>query len=88
MSVEQLRVPATAIARKGIGHLTDLAQDRTVLVTNHGKPVAVVESPAAHEARTAELKEAVDGVLGLAAGLVADRSSFVGAEEARKRLGR
>lgn len=88
MQTAELRAPATLFARKGIGHLTELAQDHTVIITNHGKRVAVVESPTAHDARAEALRQAVDGVLGIAASIVADRSSFVSADEAKRRLRR
>lgn len=83
---QALKIPTTEVARKGIGYLTTQAQDRPVTLTNHGKPVAVVMSPAERDNQRRILKEAELRILEIATALVAGRSQMVSAEEAREQL--
>ena len=83
---QALKIPTTEVARKGIGYLTAQAQDRPVTLTNHGKPVAVVMSPAERDNQRRILREAELRILEIATALVTGRSQMMSAEEAREQL--
>ena len=86
MTTQPLTMSSTVAARRGVGFLTSEAQDRPVKLTSHGKPVAVVVSAAEYDEQRRQLREAELKVLSIAAGLVADRSTMLGVDEARERL--
>jgi PHD/YefM family antitoxin component YafN of YafNO toxin-antitoxin module len=81
-----LRMPTTVAQRNGIGKLASQAQERTVVLTNHGNAVAVVMSPAEYDNQRRKLVELEQTVLNTAALLVAERSSLLDATSARERL--
>lgn len=62
------------------------AQERPVTLTSHGKPVAVVMSAAERDEQRRLLRDVELKVLGMAANLVADRSTMLTTEQARQRL--
>lgn len=45
-----LSVPSTLATKRGSGFLAEQAADRTVVITNRGKPTAVVMSPENYDA--------------------------------------
>lgn len=81
-----LRVPATALARKGLGYLTAEAQERPVTITVHGKPVAVTVSAREHDEQRRRLADLEQRIVDQLAEIVATRSAKVPLSEARERL--
>lgn len=81
-----VRMTATEATRKGFSHVSHTAGQQPVLVTNHGKPEAVVVGPAEFEEFARRLRALEDVVLGKAADTVADRSGFATVDQAKERL--
>lgn len=80
-----MKMPMTVASRKGIGHLTKAASDKTVVLTNHGRPVAVVMSPQGYDEQRRILRETADSVLATGAALLGERSDHMDSDEARDR---
>lgn len=80
-----LKMPMTVAGRKGIGHLTNAASDKTVVLTNHGRPVAVVMSPQEYDEQRRISRETADSVLATGSALVGECSDHMDSEEARDR---
>lgn len=81
-----LHMPATLATKKGAGFLAEKAAERTVVLTNHGKPTAVVMSPEHFDDLERSLRRAADQLVQGIATLVADRSDFRSVDEVRERL--
>lgn len=81
-----LRMPATMATKRGAGYLADKAAERTVVLTNHGKPTAVVMSPERFDDLERSLRRAADELVRGVSDLVAERSEFHTLDEARQRL--
>jgi len=81
-----LRMPATVATKKGAGYLAEKAAERTVVLTNHGKPSAVVMSPERFDDLERALRLAADQMIQGVSQLVADRSEFHTVDEVRERL--
>lgn len=81
-----LRMPATMATKKGAGFLAEKASERTVVLTNHGKPTAVVMSPENFDELERSLRYAVDQLVQGVTTLVADKSDFHTVDEVRERL--
>lgn len=81
-----LRMPATVATKKGAGYLAEKAAERTVVLTNHGKPSAVVTSPERFDDLERALRLAADQMIQGVSQLVADRSEFHTVDEVRERL--
>lgn len=81
-----LRMPATMATKKGAGYLAEKAAERTVVLTNHGKPTAVVMSPEHFDELERSLRAAADQLVQGVADLVAERSEFRSVNEVRERL--
>ena len=81
-----LRMPATVATKKGAGSLAEKAAERTVVLTNHGKPSAVVMSPERFDDLERALRLAADQMIQGVSQLVADRSEFHTVDEVRERL--
>lgn len=79
-------MPATMATKKGAGYLAAQATDRTVVLTNHGKPTAVVMSPENFDDLERSLRQAANSMIRGVTRLVAERSTFHTADEARERL--
>ena len=79
-------MPATMATKKGAGYLADKAAERTVVLTNHGKPTAVVMSPEHFDELERSLRAAADQLVQGVANLVAERSEFRSVGEVRERL--
>ena len=71
---DTMRIPIALASRKGVSGLASLSQDKRLLLTSHGRPVAVVESADRIDAEIQRRREAAWAVLAAAANLVADRS--------------
>ena len=74
MSEPVLRMPVSAAARKGVSRLTVEAADRRILLTSHGRPVAVVDTAERLDDDLRRLREAARLVVGEAADEALDRS--------------
>ncbi|MFJ2621064.1 type II toxin-antitoxin system prevent-host-death family antitoxin [Glutamicibacter sp. NPDC087344] len=85
-TTQPLRISSTAAARRGVGFIMTQAQERPVILTSHGKPVAVVMSAAERDEQRQLLRDVELKVLDMAANLVADRSAMLTADQARERL--
>ncbi len=81
-----LKMPTTVASRRGLGFLTTSAQSQPVVLTSHGKQVAVVLSPEEFDAQRRALAEAERRVLETVTNLVAERSTFRNADEVRELL--
>lgn len=81
-----LHMPATVATKKGAGYLAEMAAGRTVVLTNHGKPSAVVMSPERFDDLERSLRLAADQMIQGVSQLVADRSEFHTVDEVRERL--
>ena len=81
-----LRMPATMATKKGAGYLAEKASERTVVLTTHGKPTAVVMSPEHFDELERSLRAAADQLVQGVANLVAERSEFRPVDEVRERL--
>lgn len=81
-----LRIPATVATKRGAGFLADKAAERTVVLTNHGKPSAVVMSPERFDDLERSMREAAEQMVRGISQLVAERSEFLTVDEARERL--
>lgn len=84
--VAPLRMPATMATKRGAGYLAEKAAERTVTLTNHGKPTAVVMSPERYDERERSLRHATNEIIRGVSTLVAERSEFHTLDEARQRL--
>lgn len=58
MTERALRIPVSAAARMGVSRLTVEAADRRVLLTSHGRPVAVVDTAERLDEDLRRLREA------------------------------
>lgn len=81
-----LRVPSTLATRKGTGFLAEKAAKETVVLTNHGKPTAVVMSPENYDEMQRSLRAAADRIISGVADVVAEGTTFRSVDEARRRL--
>lgn len=81
-----LRMSATLATKRGAGYLAEQAAERTVVLTNHGKPTAVVMSPERYDDLERSLREAANQIVRGVSELVASRSHFHTVDEARARL--
>lgn len=84
--IAPLRMPATVATKKGAGYLAEKAAERTVVLTNHGKPSAVVMSPERFDDLERSLRLAAEQMIQGVSQLVAERSEFHTVDEARERL--
>ena len=82
-----LRIPISVAARKGVSAVAASAGDQRVLLTNHGRTVAVVDSAERIDADLRVVREAALAVLDAAANLVSDRSRKFSLDEVCARLG-
>ena len=81
-----LHMPATVATKKGAGYLAEKAAGRTVVLTNHGKPSAVVMSPENFDDLERSLRLAADQMIQGIGRLIAERSEFHTVDEVRERL--
>ena len=82
-----LRMPITVASRKGVSGVAAAAEDQRVVLTNHGRAVAVVDSAERIDDDLRRLREASVAVLDAAANLVSQRSSTLHLDDVCARLG-
>lgn len=85
--MKTLRMPVTVASRKGVSAVVTDADQQRVVLTNHGRPVAVVDSAERLDESARLMREASLAVLDAAASLVSDRSEKFSLEQACARLG-
>jgi PHD/YefM family antitoxin component YafN of YafNO toxin-antitoxin module len=73
MSTQALRMPITVAARKGVSAVAATAEERRVVLTNHGHPVAVVDSAERIDDALRRAREAARTVVEAAADAVIER---------------
>lgn len=84
--MNMLKVPARLATQKGAGYLAEQAADRTLVITSHGKPVAVVQSPEAFDEQARVLRDSAARLTEGLASILAERSTFHTPEEAKAKL--
>lgn len=82
-----LRMPISTASRKGVSGVVGLAEDQTVVLTNHGRAVAKVDSPGQVEESVRLLREASLAVIDAAGDLVEQRANRFSLDEVCARLG-
>ncbi|MSW42961.1 MAG: hypothetical protein F2842_12190 [Actinobacteria bacterium] len=82
-----MRMPISSASRKGVSGVVAAAEDQTVVLTNHGRAVALVEGANQVEASARLLREASLAVLDAAADLVEQRTPRFSLDEVCARLG-
>lgn len=81
------RIPITVASRKGISAIASDANNGRIVLTNHGRAVAVVDSAERIDEDLRRMREASSAVLDAAADLVSRRSQKFDLEEVCARLG-
>ncbi|MDR5701500.1 hypothetical protein [Agromyces aerolatus] len=84
---DTLRVPISVAASRGISRVAADAIDRRVILTNHGKPVAVVDNAERLDEDVRVIREAALTVVDAATHLVWERSDRLTLEQMCERLG-
>lgn len=82
-----LRIPISTASRKGVSGVVGLAEGHTVVLTNHGRAVAKVDSPGQVEESARLLREASLAVIDAAGDLVEQRAHRFSLDEVCARLG-
>ena len=82
-----LRMPITVASRTGISGVTTAAEGQRVVLTNHGRAVAVVDSAERIDDDLRRLREASIAVLDAASNLVSQRSTTLDLDDVCTRLG-
>lgn len=82
-----IRMPISTASRKGVSGLAAAAEEQRVVLTSHGRVVAVVESAERLDDLARQIREARLAVLDAAADLVAARGVRLGLGEVCARLG-
>lgn len=85
---DTLRMPVTVAARKGVSAVAAQSVDQRVVLTNHGRPVAVVDSAERLDEDVRTLREAARLVTDTFAHRAADaRPATLNLDEVCERLG-
>ena len=82
-----IRMPITTAARKGISAVTATAIDSRVMLTRHGRVVAVVDSAERLDRDLRQVREASAAVLDFYAARVSERSEKFDLDQVCARLG-
>jgi hypothetical protein len=85
--MKTLRMPVSTAARKGVSGVVSAAGEQRVVLTSHGRAVAVVDSAGNLDEDIRRLREASLAVLDAAADLVAGRCVKFSLEDVCARLG-
>ena len=73
MSTDAIRMPITVAAGNGVSALAAAAGERRVVLTSHGRPVAVVDSAERVDADLRRVRDAARAVVDAAADAALDR---------------
>lgn len=80
-------MPMSVASRKGISAVSALAEDQRVILTSHGRAVAVVDSARRIDADLQQMREAALAVADAAADLVRGRSRMRSLDAVCEHLG-
>ena len=81
-----LRMPVATASRKGVSKLAAEAEDHRVVLTSHGRPVAIVDSAERLDEDLRRVREATRSVVEAAADMALDRTSQFSLEEVCAKL--
>jgi len=84
---ESIRVPMSVASRRGVSWLPEQAATKRVILTSHGRPVAVVDTAERYDEDVRKIREAAWTVLDWIGEKVADRTASFSTDEACARLG-
>ena len=87
MTAKAERVPITIAARRGVSAIAASAANSRIILTSHGRPVAVVDSAERIDEDMRLLREAAHAVVDAASALVSGRSGTQSLEEVCERYG-
>ncbi|KAA8888112.1 type II toxin-antitoxin system prevent-host-death family antitoxin [Nocardia colli] len=82
-----VRVPITTASRKGVSGLVAASEEQRVVLTSHGRPVAVVDSADRIDEDMRKIREAKLAILDAAADLASNRTRKFNLAEVCVRLG-
>lgn len=82
-----MRMPVTVASRRGVSGLVTEAEGQRVILTSHGRPVAVVDSAERLDETARLTREAKLAILDAAADLVSGQRKKFSLEQACARLG-
>lgn len=85
--MKSLRMPVSSASRKGVSGVVHAADDARVVLTSHGRPVAVVDSAERLDDEVRRLREASLAVVDAAADLVSNRTKRFNLDEVCARVG-
>src|SRR5680860_155351 len=81
------RIPVSVGSRKGLSKVVSTAEQQRVLLTNHGRVVAVVDSAERLDEDLRLMRESAAAVLDAAANLVSTQGKRLSLDETCTRLG-
>lgn len=84
---EALRMPSTTASRKGVSAVAAAAEKRHIVLTSHGREVAIVDRADRLESQLGILRGATWEALNAAANLYSDRSTKHSLDEFCARFG-
>jgi prevent-host-death family protein len=84
--MKPLRLPIAAASRKGVSGLVAASEEQRVILTSHGRPVAVVDSAERIDEDIRKIREAKLAILDAAADLASQRSRKFSLSEVCDRL--
>lgn len=82
-----VRMPVGIAATRGVSRLTSESADQRIVLTNHGKPVAIVDSAERIDEDLRLVREAALTVIDAATHLVWERSEKLDLDQVCERLG-
>ena len=85
--VKTLRMPVSSASRKGVSGVVSATDDARVVLTSHGRPVAVVDSAERLDEDVRRLREASLAVVDAAADLVSSRAKMFDLDDVCARVG-
>ncbi|MER7558022.1 hypothetical protein ABTZ46_13840 [Nocardioides sp. NPDC126508] len=85
--MKETRVPMTAASRMGVSALAAKSAEGRIVLTSHGRAVAVIGSAEHLDDDLRALREATARVLDAAADIVSSRGELLSLEETCERLG-
>ncbi len=84
---ETIRVPMAVAARRGVSWLPEQAASKRVILTSHGRPVAIVDTAERYDEDVRKIREAAWAVLDSIGEKVAQRTASFSTDELCARLG-
>lgn len=81
------RVPMAAASRMGVSKLASMSAEGTVVLTSHGRPVAVIGDAERLDEDVRAMREAAAAVLDAAADIASGKGRLLSLDETCARLG-